>query len=170
MFAVVGPFGRAAAKLAAKDPKMHILFVDAGNYCRSPAAEAVAKTMIAERGLADRVTVASAGLKDKHAGGPPDPRTVNACAERGYVLDGFLCREITSIDYAMADVVLAMDTDTLSALEMRRPSGNDTEIRRFLGDADVPDPYYGGDDGFTEMMDLIESGMAPIIGDASRSD
>ncbi len=142
---------------------MHILFVDAGNYCRSPAAEAVAKALLVERGAADRVTVASAGLKDKHAGGPPDPRTIAACAERGYTLDGFLCREITPVDYAVADVILAMDADTLSALEMRRPDGNDTEIRRFLGDIDVPDPYYGGDDGFVGMMDLIESGMARLI-------
>ena len=142
---------------------MHILFVDAGNYCRSPAAEAVSKALIVERGLAGRVTVGSAGLKDKHAGGPPDPRTVAACAERGYALEGFLCREITPVDYAVADVILAMDADTLSALEMRRPGGNDTEIRRFLGDADVPDPYFGGDDGFVGMMDLIESGMASLI-------
>ena len=141
---------------------MRILFVDAGNYCRSPAAEAVARALAARAGAA-RLEFASAGLKDKHAGDAADPRTVEACRARGYDLGGFRCREITPEDFAASDLILAMDRENLEQLEARRPDGNATPIRLFLGDLEVPDPYYGGQDGFAAMMDLIEQGAEQII-------
>lgn len=147
---------------------MHILFVDAGNYCRSPAAETVARTLAARDGLADRVQFASAGLKDKHVGDTADPRTIRACAARGYGLEGFRCREITPEDYARADLILAMDGENLAALEARRPPGNTTPIRLFLGEQDVPDPYFGGPDGFETMLDLIEAGVRRLLDPLGR--
>jgi protein-tyrosine phosphatase len=146
---------------------MHILFVDAGNYCRSPAAETVARTVLARLGRSD-VTVASAGLKDKHAGQPPDPRTVSACAARGYRLDGFLCREIGAADFARAGLILAMDRDNLAQLEARKPAGSPARIRLFLDGREVPDPYFGGEDGFVTMMDEIEGGVARLVEDLRR--
>lgn len=140
---------------------MHVLFVDAGNYCRSPAAEAVARTLAARAGA--RLAFSSAGLKDKHAGDTADPRTIEACRARGYDLGGFRCREITPQDFASSDLILAMDRENLAQLESRRPAGNATPIRLFLGTAEVPDPYYGGEDGFAGMMDLIEAGAARLI-------
>ncbi len=143
---------------------MRILFVDAGNYCRSPAAEAVARALIERAGAAARLEVSSAGLKDKHVGGPADPRTVAACSARGYDLLGFRCREIEDADFARSDLILAMDRDNLAQVEARRPATSRARIELFLGDAEVPDPYFGGADGFREMMDLIEAGAGRLIG------
>jgi protein-tyrosine phosphatase len=142
---------------------MRVLFVDAGNYCRSPAAETVARTQAARAGVADRVRFASAGLKDKHAGDTADPRSIEACRARGYSLEGFRCREITAQDFADADLILAMDRENLAALEARRPTGNATPIRLFLGEHEVPDPYFGAADGFDAMMDQIEAGAAALL-------
>jgi protein-tyrosine phosphatase len=144
---------------------MRILFVDAGNYSRSPAAERVTRRLLAEAGLADRIEVASAGLKDKHAGDPPDPRTVAVCAQNGISLDGFVCREITAAEFTTTDLILAMDRENLAQLEARRPPGAPVAVRLFLGDREVPDPYYGGDDGFVTMFHAIETGAKALVGD-----
>ncbi len=141
---------------------MKILFVDAGNYCRSPAAEVVARATAASRG-ARGWTFASAGLKDKHVGGPADPRSVAACAARGYDLRAFLCRQITAEDYGNHDLILAMDRANLAELEARRPRDNRTSIQLFLGDQEVLDPYYGDADGFAVMLDQIEAGVARLL-------
>lgn len=142
---------------------MKILFVDAGNYCRSPAAEAVCRKVATAAGFAGRVEFASAGLKDKHAGDTADPRTIAACAARGYDLGAFRCREITPADYAASELILAMDRDNLGALEARRPAGNRSRIELFLGDREVPDPYFGEADGFEVMMDQIEAGARRLL-------
>lgn len=141
---------------------MKVLFVDAGNYCRSPAAEIVARTMAAQIG-ASGWKFGSAGLKDKHVGDTADPRSIEACAARGYDLTAFRCREITEGDYRSHDVILAMDRDNASQLEARRPAGNTTPIRLFLGDREVPDPYYGESDGFSLMMAQIEEGVRVLL-------
>ena len=142
---------------------MKILFVDAGNYCRSPAAEAVCRARAARTGLGERVAFGSAGLKDKHVGDTADPRTIEACAARGYDLGDFRCREIGAEDFASSDLILAMDRDNLRQLEERRPAGNTVRIELFLGDREVPDPYYGESDGFGLMMDQIEAGARRLL-------
>ena len=142
---------------------MKILFVDAGNYCRSPAAEAVCRAKAARAGLGERVAFGSGGLKDKHVGDTADPRTIEACAARGYDLGDFRCREIGPQDFASSDLILAMDRDNLRQLEERRPAGNTVRIELFLGDREVPDPYYGESDGFGLMMDQIEAGARRLL-------
>lgn len=142
---------------------MKILFVDAGNYCRSPAAEAVCRARASRAGLGARVAFGSAGLKDKHVGDTADPRTIEACAARGYDLGDFRCREIGAQDFASSDLILAMDRDNLRQLEERRPAGNTVRIELFLGDREVPDPYYGESDGFGLMMDQIEAGARRLL-------
>jgi len=139
-----------------------VLFVDAGNYCRSPAAEIVARTMATQIGAAGW-QFSSAGLKDKHVGDTADPRSIEACAARGYDLTAFRRREITDHDYRTHDVILAMDRDNASQLEARRPSGNTTPVRLFLGSREVPDPYYGESDGFSLMMSQIEEGVRVLL-------
>lgn len=141
---------------------MRVLFVDAGNYCRSPAAEIVAKS-IAAKSAAKGWQFGSAGLKDKHVGDTADPRSIEACASRGYDLSAFRCRQITDEDYRHHDVILAMDRDNAAQLEARRPVGNTTPIRLFLGDREVPDPYYGEADGFGVMMSQIEEGVRKLL-------
>jgi len=142
---------------------MRILFVDAGNYCRSPAAEAVCRKLAAQAGLGDRVSFGSAGLKDKHVGDAADPRTIAACAARGYDLGAFRCREISREDFAATGLILAMDRDNLRQLEARRPAGSSVRIELFLGDREVPDPYFGAEDGFGVMMDQIEAGARRLL-------
>jgi protein-tyrosine phosphatase len=142
---------------------MKILFVDAGNYCRSPAAEAVCRALAAQVGGGAQVTFSSAGLKDKHVGDTADPRTIEACAARGYDLGAFRCREISPPDFAASDLILAMDRDNLRQLEERRPAGNRVRIELFLGDREVPDPYFGEADGFALMMDQIEAGARRLL-------
>jgi protein-tyrosine phosphatase len=142
---------------------MKILFVDAGNYCRSPAAEAVCRTLATQAGAARGVSFGSAGLKDKHVGDTADPRTIAACAARGYDLGGFRCREIREADFAGSDLILAMDRDNLAQLESRRPAGSNARIELFLGDREVPDPYFGAADGFDLMMEQIEAGARRLL-------
>jgi protein-tyrosine phosphatase len=139
-----------------------VLFVDAGNYCRSPVAEIVARTLAAQGGAAGW-SFSSAGLKDKHAGDSADPRSIAACAARGYDLTAFRCREITAADFMANDLILAMDRDNAAQLEARRPPGSAAPVRLFLGDREVPDPYYGGDDGFGAMMLQIEEGVRRLL-------
>lgn len=141
---------------------MRVLFVDAGNYCRSPVAEIVARTLAARAG-ATGWTFSSAGLKDKHAGDSADPRSIAACAARGYDLTAFRCREITPADFRVHDLILAMDRDNQAQLEARRPVGSAVPIRLFLGDREVPDPYYGGDDGFEAMILQVEEGVRGVL-------
>ena len=141
---------------------MKVLFVDAGNYCRSPAAEIVARSMAARSGVTGW-QFSSAGLKDKHVGDSADPRSIEACASRGYDLTAFRCREITEQDYRAHDVILAMDKDNAAQIEARRPVGNTTPIRLFLGDREVPDPYYGESDGFALMMAQVEEGVRTLL-------
>lgn len=142
---------------------MKILFVDAGNYCRSPAAEAVCRALAAQAILGERVTFSSAGLKDKHVGDTADPRTIEACAARGYDLGAFRCREISAADFAASNLILAMDRDNLRQVEERRPAGNAVRVELFLGDREVPDPYFGEADGFGLMMDQIEAGARRLL-------
>ena len=141
---------------------MKVLFVDAGNYCRSPAAEIVARTLAGRIGTRGW-QFGSAGLKDKHVGDTADPRSIEACAARGYDLSAFRCRQITDDDYRDFDVILAMDRDNAAQLEARRPAGVGTPVRLFLGDREVPDPYYGEADGFEVMMAQIEDGVRRLI-------
>ena len=145
--------------------QLRILFVDAGNFSRSPAAEVLTRRLVEQHGLAARVSVGSAGLKDKHAGGPPDPRTAAVCAERGLDLSGFLCRQIGEDDFN-SDLILAMDGENLAALQAMKPDRSPARLDLFLsfaGGGDVPDPYFGGPEGFGEMMVLIERGAAALV-------
>jgi protein-tyrosine phosphatase len=142
---------------------MKVLFVDAGNYCRSPAAEAVCRELATRAGLAACASFSSAGLKDKHAGDTADPRTIAACEARGYDLGDFRCREIRAADFTGSDLILAMDRDNAAQLEARRPAGCATRIELFLGDREVPDPYFGADDAFEQMMDQIEAGARRLV-------
>jgi protein-tyrosine phosphatase len=152
------------------DPtRRRILFVCMGNICRSPAAEAVLRRLVAGRGLDGEVDVDSAGTIRYHAGDPPDPRMQRAGSERGLTIDG-RARQVTLDDLDAFDRVIALDRDNLADLE--RLAGGRREHVRLLSDylpdgepVDVPDPYWGGERGFEEVLDLLERAAETILDD-----
>jgi protein-tyrosine phosphatase len=141
---------------------MRILFVDAGNYCRSPVAEVVARTQAARAALRSW-SFGSAGLKDKHVGSGADPRSIAVAASRGYDLEAFRCRRIEPRDFVSFDWILAMDEDNRSQLEALRPAGCPVPITLLLRDREVPDPYFGGPAGFVTMLEQIELGVRELL-------
>lgn len=140
---------------------MRVLFVCLGNICRSPTAEGVLRHKLREAGLADQVEVASAGTGDWHVGKPPDKRSQAAAKLRGYDLSAQRAQQVTRADFAAYDLILAMDNSNLRHLKALQPAKGKAELdlflRRYQSEIDeVPDPYYDGDQGFEQVLDLIE--------------
>ncbi len=130
-----------------------LLFVCLGNICRSPAADGIARAMVAQQGLDWRID--SAGTGAWHVGHPPDNRMISTAAARGIDLSGLRARQAEPDDFLRFDHIFAMDESNLADLEQIRPPEATAELSLFLANADVPDPYYGGDDGFERVLDLI---------------
>jgi protein-tyrosine phosphatase len=147
-----------------------ILFVCLGNICRSPAAEGVFRLRAAEAGLGGGIVVDSAGTSDWNLGRPPDARTLAEARRRGIALGPRRARQVRVDDFRRFDLILGMDRANLVALETIRPPDSEADLRLFLdfapeaGRRDVPDPYQGGDAHFRHMFDLIEAGVAGLIG------
>jgi len=140
---------------------MRVLFVCLGNICRSPTAEGVLRHKLREAGLADQVEVASAGTGDWHVGKAPDTRSQAAAKLRGYDLSAQRARQVTRADFASYDLILAMDNSNLRHLKALQPAQGKAELdlflRRYQSPIDeVPDPYYDGEQGFDQVLDLIE--------------
>jgi protein-tyrosine phosphatase len=148
---------------------MRILFVCTGNICRSPAACGVMRKLIERAGLQDRVGVDSAGVSGYHAGEAPDRRTQQSAKVRGYDLSALRARPVAAGDFEEFDLILAMDVDHETALLNACPPQLRGRIRRFLdfapgiGRRGVPDPYYGGPQGFEDVLDMIEAGCTGIL-------
>ena len=147
---------------------MRVLFVCLGNICRSPTAEGVFRRLLDERCLAERVEVDSCGIGPWHVGKAPDPRAREAATRRGVDLSALRARQLADDDFDRFDMLLAMDHDNLAAIEARRPPQCQVPARLFLGyaghpDRAVPDPYYGGDQGFDEVLDLIEAASRGLL-------
>jgi protein-tyrosine phosphatase len=138
-----------------------LLFVCLGNICRSPTAEAVMRHAIAQRGLDGAVEVDSAGTGAWHLGAPPDSRAAQAALRRGVTLSG-AARRVTPKDFDDFDLVLAMDEENLHDLLAVAPPHARSRIRK-LADVDVPDPYYGGVDGFENVLDLVEDACERLL-------
>ncbi|GHC20465.1 low molecular weight protein-tyrosine-phosphatase [Aidingimonas halophila] len=147
---------------------MRILLVCLGNICRSPTAEAILLQHLKRAGLADTVTVDSCGTGPWHVGEPPDPRAQAAAAQRGIDMSDLRARQLAVEDFYRFDYLLAMDHENLAVLQSRRPTDSEAHIGLFLemggmkGKA-VPDPYFGGSDGFDGVLDLIEAGADGLI-------
>ena len=147
-----------------------VLFVCMGNICRSPAGEGVLAHLVAEHDLGHLIEVDSAGTHGYHVGERADRRMRAAAARRGYDLSS-RSRQVTTGDLERFDLVLAMDRENrsdLQALGRDRPGSGD-RIRLFsdfLSDVwpvDVPDPYYGGEQGFETVLDMIEAACPDIL-------
>jgi len=150
---------------------VRILFVCLGNICRSPTAEVVVRVMAAREAPELELEVDSAGTAGYHVGEAPDPRTRAAAARRGYDLSTLRARIVEPVDFERFDLILAMDRENLSVLRRRAPPVAQERLRLFLEFApradveDVPDPYYGGPNGFEEVLDLVEDAARGLLGD-----
>ncbi|MBM5807369.1 MAG: low molecular weight phosphotyrosine protein phosphatase [Cyanobacteria bacterium M_surface_10_m2_179] len=152
--------------------EQRLLFVCLGNICRSPAAEGVFLHLLAQEGLEDRVVVDSAGTGGWHVGRPADRRMRAAAERRGIHLPS-RARQIELADFSRFDRILTMDADNLRAVQALArelgPRSGQAQIepmtshcRRFSV-GDVPDPYYGGDQGFEHVLDLLEDACAGLL-------
>lgn len=152
-----------------------VLFVCTGNICRSPTAEGVFRHLIAEAGLGDVIATDSAGTHGYHVGEPPDPRTVDAAQRRGFDLSTLRARRVKMDDFETFDLILAMDRDHLEHLESLRPNTARAEIQLFLAYhpdkklRDVPDPYYGGRNGFEQVLDMVETTSRALLAELTAT-
>ncbi|VAV93905.1 Low molecular weight protein tyrosine phosphatase [hydrothermal vent metagenome] len=143
-----------------------VLFVCLGNICRSPTAEAVFRARAAQAKIP--VIVASAGTQSWHIGAPPDSRSVAEAEGHGYDMSGLQAQKVQVSDFAKFDYILAMDQQNLIDLEQMR-GGKGTKPQLFLDFAnqqstrEVPDPYYGGPQGFANVVHLIEQASDGLL-------
>lgn len=149
---------------------VRVCFVCLGNICRSPTAEGVFRHLVREAGLEQRFAVESAGTGAYHVGEPPDRRAAATARERGVALDGS-ARQFRARDFARFDHVLAMDAENRRELLALAPDAaaraKVSLLRAFdpdaPPDADVPDPYYGGDGGFDTVFDICEAACRGLL-------
>jgi protein-tyrosine phosphatase len=132
-----------------------------GNICRSPTAEEVLRTLARRAGLG--IEFDSAGTEGYHTGEPPDVRSIRHARLRGYDLTGLRARQVRAGDYADFDLILAADEANLAALRRRCPPGEAGKLALFLGDAPLPDPYYGEAADFEKVLDLTEKQAAKLV-------
>jgi protein-tyrosine phosphatase len=143
---------------------VRVLFVCLGNICRSPTAEGVMRRLVREEGLEDRIEVDSAGTGGWHVGAPPDARATEAAARRGTELTG-AARRFEPADFELYDLIVAMDAGNRRDLLRLAPDDEArAKVRMFRADGhDVPDPYYGGENGFEEVLDLVEEAARDLL-------
>ena len=140
---------------------MKVLFVCTGNICRSPTAEGVLRALAEKQKL--RIHVESRGTHDYHVGEPPDPRAQQHAKRRGYDLSAQRARHVARRDFEDFDLVVAMDRGHLQLLRRMAPAHLQGKIRPLLAGADVPDPYYGGPEGFERVLDMIEEACRGLL-------
>lgn len=145
---------------------MHVVFVCSGNICRSPIAEKVFARAVEGAGLADRVTVSSAGTGPWHVGGPADDRAAALLVAHGYDT-AHVARQVDE-ELLGADVLVALDDGHRRALRRIAPDPERVVLLRSFDPAappgaGVPDPYYGGADGFAENLTMIEAAVPGLL-------
>jgi protein-tyrosine phosphatase len=158
-----------------KHEKRSVLFVCTGNICRSPTAEGVFRKLVASAGLDGHIESESAGTHSYHVGYPPDSRTQEAARARGYDLSRLRARRVSEADFRRFDLIVAMDRTHHEILTEMAPAGTAHKVHMMMDFArqarhrDVPDPYYGGPEGFELVLDLLEDAADGLLG-ALRAD
>jgi len=146
-----------------------VLMVCMGNICRSPTAHGVLRDKLAQQQLQTQIAVDSAGTHNYHPGSPPDDRAQHHARRRGYDLSELRARQVRAADFVQADLILAMDWDNLALLQEGFPVAHQHKLRRLTEfcqlrqQETVPDPYYGGAQGFEQVLDLVEDACDGLI-------
>ena len=146
-----------------------VLFVCLGNICRSPTAEGVFSALVKREELSEKINVDSAGVGRWHVGEPPDLRATATAKLRGIDLSTQRARQVEVKDFSRFDYVIAMDQKNYRDLNLLCPIGEEGRLHKLLqfasslGITDVPDPYYGGDSGFDEVIDMIEIASVGLL-------
>lgn len=163
--------GVQAMSQPSKNPqdKVKVMFVCMGNICRSPSAEAVFHYMVQTSGLRDFIEVASSGTHDYHVGGPADKRSHAAALNRGVDMSSHKAQHLKKDHFTYYDYLLVMDQNNYDHAIRLCPAEHQHKVYYFLDFApqlnvkEVPDPYYGGEDGFEHVLDLIEAASAGLM-------
>lgn len=149
--------------------RVAVLFVCTGNICRSPTAEAIFRKIAVDAGLGEEILADSAGTHAYHVGEPPDSRARDAAASRGYDMSGLRARKVERADFDRYDLILAMDGEHRSFLEGLRTARSEGQVKlmmhyaRRFPEKDVPDPYYGGPQGFERVLDMLEDAAEGLL-------
>jgi protein-tyrosine phosphatase len=154
--------------------KIHVLMVCMGNICRSPLAHGLFEELVQKEGLSDLIVVDSAGTHAYHVGESPDPRSQQTAQRHGIDLSHQRARRVAQPDFEKFDYILAMDRDNYGILISSAPSEHQDKIRLFLefapqrSESEVPDPYYGGPDGFEHVYDLVRDAASGLLQEIRR--
>ena len=146
-----------------------VLFVCMGNICRSPTAEAVFRDLLEREAAGLGIEADSAGTHAYHTGSAPDPRAAAAALRRGIDMSQLRARVVEAADFERFNLLLAMDEQNLRHLQRMAPPDRRNRVRLFLEFApdlarrEVPDPYYGGETGFEEVLDLVEEAARGLL-------
>jgi len=150
--------------------KTKVLFVCMGNICRSPTADAVFRHFVQDANVQHMIEVDSAGTHAYHIGHPPDHRSQQAALQRGYKMDDLRARAVNINDFEAFDYILAMDKENLALLRQRSPKQHIEKIQLFMcygknagTETEVPDPYYGGHQGFELVLDMVEEASLGLL-------
>lgn len=148
---------------------IRVLFVCLGNICRSPTAEGVFRDLVGREGLSDRIQTDSCGTSGWHKNDPPDSRAREEARRRGINIEDLKSRETRSSDFSDFDFIIAMDRNNFDTLHAKCPPEHASKILMFLAfapdvsETEVPDPYYGGPDGFSDVFDMIEAASKGLL-------
>lgn len=154
--------------------KISVLFVCMGNICRSPTAEGVFRKLVQEEGVADLFRIDSAGTHAYHVNKAPDHRAQSAAHSRGIDISSLRARQVEVSDFAEFDHVLVMDRDNYDELQFVCPKSQSHKVKFFLDYApdlktrEVPDPYYGGAQGFERVLDMVEAAAQGFLQEVMR--
>jgi protein-tyrosine phosphatase len=159
-----------------KKRKVSVLFVCMGNICRSPTAEGVFRHVVNERNLHDVIKVDSAGTHAYHIGDSPDSRSQVTAKSRGVDLSAQRARKVEANDFERFDYVIAMDRSNYENLKVLANPDQQSRLHLFMDftntwdNAEVPDPYYGGGDGFTNVFDMVQSASEGLLENIIKND
>jgi len=149
--------------------KVRVLFVCMGNICRSPTAQGLFRRLVEEAGLEEVIETDSAGTHAYHVGNPPDLRAQETARRRGLELSDLRARQVCQEDFERFDYILAMDEDNYYSLSLICPREHQGKLKLLMeyaehwGEREVPDPYYGGDQGFERVFDMVEAACRGLL-------